>query len=143
MKKGIVTFGIAALALAAAGCGSGSPSADPAGEAPGASEPAAAPVPDIAAAPPAFAQCRTCHAVEPGRNGSGPTLHGIVGAKAASVTGFPYSKALKDSGLVWDRATLDQWLAAPVKMVPGTRMVTMVPDEAQRAQIIDYLETLK
>jgi cytochrome c len=143
MKNGIVTFGIAALALTAAGCGSGSPSADPAAEAPAANEAATAPVPDLAAAPPAFAQCRTCHAVEPGRSGAGPSLHGIVGAQAASVAGFPYSKALKDAGLVWDRATLDRWLAAPVKMVPGTRMVTMVPDEAQRAQIIDYLETLK
>ncbi len=141
MKHGIRTLGTAGLALALAGCGSGSQPADTASEAPAASGSTAAT--DLAAAPPAFAQCRTCHAVEAGRNGAGPSLHGTFGAAAASKPGFPYSAALKQAGITWDRASLDRWLTAPVKMVPGTRMVTMVPDPADRAAIIAYLETVK
>lgn len=100
--------------------------------------------PVAAAAPPAgFFQCRTCHSVEPGKNGIGPTLAGIVGSKAGEVPGFNFSPALKNSGITWDRATLEQWLAHPTKLVPGTRMVAMVPDPVRRKEIIDYLETLK
>jgi len=107
-----------------------------------AAQPAAAP--SAAKAPPAsFAICRTCHAVEPGKNGVGPTLAGIVGSKAGDVAGYQFSPALKQSGIVWSRATLDQWLAGPIKMVPGTKMVINVSDPAKRKEIIDYLETLK
>jgi cytochrome c len=93
--------------------------------------------------PPAFVQCRSCHAVEPGRNGLGPTLFGIVGRKAGEVPGYNSSPALARSGIVWDRASLDTWLAAPMEMVPGTRMVVGQPDPEKRKAIIDYLETLK
>lgn len=93
--------------------------------------------------PPAFAQCRSCHAVEPGRNDLGPTLFGIFGSKAGAVPGYNSSPALARSGIVWDRASLDTWLAAPMKMVPGTRMVVGQPDPEKRKAIIDYLETLK
>ncbi len=103
--------------------------------------PAAAPA---ASAPPAaFATCVSCHSVEPGKHGIGPSMHGVFGEKAASVEGFNYSPALKNAGLTWDRATLDEWLTAPVKMVPGTRMVMSIPNPEARAAIIDYLETLK
>lgn len=95
------------------------------------------------AAPPAFAICRSCHSVEAGRNGVGPTLHGIVGSKAGDVAGFPFSPALKQSGITWDRQSLDTWLQGPMKMVPGTRMVIAVPDAEKRKAIIDYLEQQK
>ncbi|WP_395330208.1 cytochrome C [Novosphingobium sp. BL-8H] len=94
-------------------------------------------------APPAFAICRSCHSVEAGRNGVGPTLHGIVGSKAGDVAGFPFSPALKQSGITWDRQSLDTWLQGPMKMVPGTRMVIAVPDAEKRKAIIDYLEKQK
>lgn len=95
------------------------------------------------AAPAAFAQCRTCHSIEPGRNGVGPTLFGIVGSKAGEVEGYSFSPALAQSGIVWDRASLDEWLQGPMKMVPGTKMVIAQPDPEKRKAIIDYLETLK
>lgn len=104
-------------------------------------ESAASPAADTA--PAAFAICRACHSVEAGRNGIGPTLHGIVGSKAGDVAGFPFSPALKQSGITWDRQSLDTWLQGPMKMVPGTRMVIAVPDPAKRKAIIDYLETQK
>jgi len=96
-----------------------------------------------AAPPPAFAVCSSCHAVAPGRHGVGPSLAGIWGRKAASTPGYAYSNALKSSGIVWNAQTLDTWLTAPMKMVPGTKMVIGVPNAEGRKAVIDYLETLK
>jgi cytochrome c len=88
-------------------------------------------------------RCQSCHTVTQGRPSTlGPSLIGVVGRKAASAQ-FNYSPALKDSGLTWNRATLDRFLAAPTRTVPGTRMVIAVPDPAQRAALIGYLETRK
>lgn len=93
------------------------------------------------APPPAFAACKACHTVDKGgRNGIGPNLNGVVGRPAASLPGFNYSNALKASGLRWDPATLDQFLAAPQKKVPGTRMPIGMADPAKRAAIIAFLK---
>lgn len=93
--------------------------------------------------PAAFATCRACHSAEPGRNGVGPSLFGIVGTKAGDVPGYNFSPALKESGVTWDRQTLDTWLQGPMQMVPGTNMVIGVSNPEKRKEIIDYLETLK
>ena len=131
----------------------GSPAGHPAGRSTmpaGAEAGAAAEVPasaEAAASPPpppaAFMQCRSCHDVEQGKNGIGPSLHGIVGRPAGSLAGFAYSPALKSSGIVWDGKSLDTWIASPMKMVPGTRMVIGVPNAEARKSIIDYLERLR
>ena len=117
--------------------------AQPPAAAPVPGKPPVAPVAVRAEPPPAFAQCRSCHSVEPGKHGLGPSLTGIFGKPAASVAGFRYSPALESASIVWTRDKLDEWLAGPTRMVPGTRMVLPVRDEGQRKAIIDYLETLK
>lgn len=89
----------------------------------------------------AFRSCIGCHSIEPGDHRTGPSLAGIVGRRAGSVEGFGrYSEALKESGVVWDRETLDAWLADPRALVPGTEMVFPgIHDARTRRDLIDYL----
>lgn len=141
----------AALALALAACGGTPPEQAPAGDSPSspaaagvAASPAATVATTAGARPAAFAQCAACHAVEPGKHGIGPSLHGVYGTKAGEIPGFAFSEKLKASGLTWDDATLDQWLAGPMKLVPGTKMsYAGLSDPAKRAEIIAYMKTLK
>lgn len=98
---------------------------------------------DVGQRPPAFAQCAACHKVEPGQTGIGPSLAGVHGAEAGHVPDFAYSQAMRRSGLVWDEATLDRFLEAPLKTVPGTKMAFPgLKDPAQRQAVIAYLKTL-
>ena len=93
--------------------------------------------------PPAFAQCRSCHSPEPGKHMIGPSLAGLYGTKAGDIAGFNFSPALKQSGIVWDEATLDAYIKAPRQMVPGTRMTYPgLKNDAQRAEVVAYLKTI-
>lgn len=89
-----------------------------------------------------FIQCKACHSVTSEPEGKiGPPLAGIVGRKAAAVPGFNYSKALAASGLTWDEATLDRWIAQPSALVPGTAMVFAgIAKPEDRQQLIEYLK---
>ncbi len=97
-----------------------------------------------AAEPPAaFLQCKVCHTTQPGQHLVGPSLAGVYGKPAAGAAGYPYSAALKQAGLSWDDPTLDRFLTAPMKTVPGTRMTYAgLADPAARREVIAYLKTL-
>jgi len=89
-------------------------------------------------------RCGTCHAIDAGGAARlGPPLRGVVGRKAGAVAGYGYSAALKGSGVVWDKANLDAYLARPAARIPGTKMMIGVPGAGQRAPIIAYLATQK
>jgi len=131
------------MTLALAGCGGPKDQAGPDTASP--SPAASTAVADEATKmPPVFAQCASCHAVKTGQNGIGPSLAGVFGRKAASAPGYDYSPALKASGMVWDEASLDKWLANPMGTVSGTRMTYAGQgDAAKRQELIAYLKTLK
>lgn len=87
-------------------------------------------------------RCASCHATQAGQNRIGPSLAGIAGRRAGSVDGARYSNALRDSGLTWDDASLDRFLANPRQSVPGTTMAVTVPNESQRQALIAFLRSL-
>jgi len=95
------------------------------------------------AAPAVFARCAVCHNAAKGAEAKiGPNLWGIFG-KPAAHGNYNYSSALKAAKLKWDAATLDRWIAGPMKMVPNTMMsFPGISDPAKRAEIIAYLKTL-
>ncbi|MCL5779072.1 cytochrome c family protein [Limibaculum sp. FT325] len=90
-----------------------------------------------------FNKCKACHKLEEGKNGVGPSLHGLVGRPVASIDGFKYSDAMKafaEGGKVWDEAALTQYLADPKGVVPGTKMAfagLKKPEEI--ADVIAYI----
>ncbi len=87
-----------------------------------------------------YRKCQVCHSLEPGKNGLGPSLAGIVGKKAASVANYNYSPAMKSSNLTWDVATLDAYLTDPQKVVPGNKMpFPGLKTDNERNAVVAYL----
>ncbi|MEL6540047.1 MAG: c-type cytochrome [Pseudomonadota bacterium] len=147
-NNAILAAGLLTAALAA--CGSSEPEAvveqivvrepgEPATSAP--VKAAGGEVDRIALGEEVFQQCTGCHNADPGGpNMAGPNLHGIVGKAAGSNPDYPYSEALVSSGLTWDFATLDRFLANPAAYVEGTSMVAgAVRNGEERAAIVAYL----
>ncbi len=103
---------------------------------------------DATAGEAVFKKCQACHSGEKGGpNKVGPDLWDIVGRKAASHEGFAYSAAMKDHSkggtVAWDYESLNQFLTAPKKYVPGTAMgFAGLKKDDERANLIAYLRTL-
>lgn len=91
----------------------------------------------------AFAICAGCHDTRPDLGHRvGPNLHGVIGRKAGTASGYNYSPAMKASGITWDTQTLDAFLKSPTKQVPGSKMVNATADPARRQAVIEYLSNL-
>jgi cytochrome c len=93
-----------------------------------------------------FKKCRACHDVGPqAKNKVGPVLTGIIGRKAGSVEGFPYSDANKTAGaggLVWTEEVLFKYLENPLAFMKGTKMAFAgLSDPQDRKDVIAYLKT--
>ena len=89
-----------------------------------------------------YERCQACHSIE--RDRTGPHHAGLFGRGAGSVPGFQYSPAMKKAGtagLVWNDDTLDKFLKAPTKFIPGTRMgYAGIKDDQERADLLAYLK---
>ena len=100
---------------------------------------------DVAKGKKAFKKCAICHAVKADNKKKkvGPNLHGVFGSVAGSSEGYKFSDALKGSGITWDDATMDKWIANPKKMVKGTKMqFPGIKKENKRKDIIAYLKSV-
>ncbi len=86
-----------------------------------------------------YGRCLACHAIDYDR--VGPRHCGLFGRRAGSLAGFAYSDAMRNSGIVWGRETLDRFLSDPIGVVPGTLMTYAgVPDQRERALLIGGLK---
>ena len=86
--------------------------------------------------------CRTCHTVKEGDNRLGPSLAGVVGRKAGSLSGYAFSDAMKNSSVTWDEATLDRFIENPDAVVGGNNMkpYTGMTAKDDRAAIVAFLK---
>ena len=92
------------------------------------------------------AQCGVCHQAGEGDGdgGPGPTLRGVVGRKIGGDANFgSYTPSLSDSKESWTVDNLSTFLADPNKAKPGTSMPISVKSDADRADLIAYLASLK
>ena len=99
-----------------------------------------------------FRKCAGCHKIEEGKKGGmGPNLWGIYGSPAGQVEKYRYSEWLKESGIIWDRESLQAWLSDRKtreeyfgKDVFKTKMMwTGIKKEEDMTTILDYLESKK
>jgi cytochrome c len=71
-----------------------------------------------------FKKCAICHKIGPGAtNLVGPELNGLDNRHSGSVSGFSYSDANKNSGIVWDEQTFAEYIKDPRAKIPGTKMI--------------------
>ena len=85
-----------------------------------------------------YHQCMICHSLD--KNGIGPSHRNVFGRAAGSAPNYTYSAALKASNIVWNESTLEQWLANPQALVPGTKMMFSVDNAQDRADVIAFLK---
>lgn len=120
----------AALAMAAAACSASMTFA-------------AGPAGDPVKGKTVFARCMACHKIDASNtSGLGPNLNRLAGRRAGSLPGFRYSPAMASSGKVWNDASLDAYLAAPARNVPGNRMAFPgLSNPADRQNVIAYIKS--
>ncbi|HYE41888.1 MAG TPA: cytochrome c family protein [Caulobacteraceae bacterium] len=101
------------------------------------------PVADLAAGEAQFKKCASCHKLD--ANGIGPALQGVVGRQVAGAPGFAFSEAMvghRAEAPNWSYDALDEFLAAPAKDVPGTKMsFAGLKKQEDRVNLIAWLRS--
>jgi cytochrome c len=98
---------------------------------------------DIKAGEKVFKKCKACHVIDKEKNKTGPHLVNIMGRTAGSLESYKkYSKAMKESGILWNEETLDGYLENPKKYIKGTKMAFGgLKKEKDRENVIAYLKS--
>jgi len=88
-----------------------------------------------------FKKCAACHSiVKGGGNKIGPTLWGVLGRRAGSVTDYKYSKAMATHGKTWSFEEMNGFLTKPKDWIKGTKMsFAGLKKETDRAAVILYM----
>ncbi|MDG2332663.1 MAG: c-type cytochrome [Myxococcota bacterium] len=85
--------------------------------------------------------CWSCHDLTGDAIKVGPPLLGLFGQQAGFVKGFPYSRAMMASRVVWQSGTLDRFLSDPQGLIPQNRMLSApLADPQQRSDLIFFLQ---
>jgi cytochrome c len=89
-------------------------------------------------------RCRTCHGgTAKADSPIGPSLAGIVGTKAGTQPSGVHSRALIESGIVWDRASLRRFLADPSREIRGNYMPAVIVPPAELESLLEHLESFR
>lgn len=88
-----------------------------------------------------FGRCRACHGFTSAHSKPGPSLENIFGRPAGTAPGYTaYSKALRESGIVWNERTLDNWISNPLDFLPGNKMnLAPIRSAQDRMDLLAYL----
>jgi cytochrome c len=99
---------------------------------------------DATAGATVFKKCAVCHVADTDKNKVGPSLNGLFGRTAGTHPGFSYSPAMVEagkSGLVWDTASLRDYLHDPKAKVKGTKMAFPgIKDDTEISNLEAYLK---
>ena len=90
-------------------------------------------------------KCSVCHTLSPDdANRAGPTLYRVFGRKAGTLPGYPYSKALLESDIVWNAETIGELFEkGPQHLVPGTKMpLQKMANTEERDAMIAWLKEM-
>ena len=88
-------------------------------------------------------KCSVCHTLSPdGKRRAGPTLFGVFGRMAGTLDGYPYSKALLDSDIIWSEETINRLFAeGPDIVTPGTKMpIQRMKNDQDRIDLVTFLK---
>lgn len=91
---------------------------------------------------PRFNTLHTCN--EGGPNKQGPNLFDVIGRQSGQVAGFRYTRANKESGIIWSIDIMTAYLQNPKKFIKGTNMAFPSFKRVSDAQdVAAYLETMQ